>query len=163
MSDFQRTVKVHGLYKDMFDGTLETEAASISQAYEQIQYFSQPLRFCVLQDVARLSHLASVSRGWWNNLDTLEDIPRNIGELYALFFTELGEAFEGYRTNAKSTKIPDFTNEEEELADLLIRLFDYTTPRGIRIWEAYFAKMEYNLKRPDHSLTARREKNGKKL
>jgi hypothetical protein len=43
---------------------------------------------------------------------------------------------------------PDFTSEEIEAADALIRLFDYAQEWGLRLAEAVTAKMEYNASRP---------------
>jgi len=40
------------------------------------------------------------------------------------------------------------TNEEEELADIVIRLADYCGWRGIDLGRVILAKMEYNTKRP---------------
>lgn len=163
MSEWKREVQFHGLYENLFDGTEETEKAAVEQAIANVKVIGNAQNKLILKMVTCLSHQAAVARGWWHNIYTMESTPRNIGELYALFFTELGEAFEGYRTSAPSVKIPEFTEEEEELADLLVRIFDYATPRELRVWDAYFAKVEYNLRRPDHSLAARRAPKGKKI
>ena len=74
---------------------------------------------------------------------------RNIGEEIALAHSELSEALEGVRAgNPQSSKIPEFTKAEAELADTVIRLMDTAFERGWRLAEAIIAKHEYNLNRP---------------
>lgn len=66
-----------------------------------------------------------------------------------LVVTELAELVEGLRTQqGPSAKILGFTNEEEEIADAMIRLLDYSGAFGLRIGEALAAKMAYNEGRP---------------
>lgn len=43
-----------------------------------------------------------------------------------------------------STKIPEFTAAEEELADVVIRVLDFAQERKCRLFEAIMAKLEYN-------------------
>ena len=50
--------------------------------------------------------------------------------------------------NPASEHIPDFTGVEEELADVIIRILDYSAARNLRLWEAVRAKMAYNETRP---------------
>lgn len=84
----------------------------------------------------------SSSKGFWDN-------PRNKGEMIALMHSELSEALEGIRKpGTMSDKIPTFTPEEEELADLLIRVFDYCGGHNVRLADAVIAKLEYNSNRP---------------
>jgi NTP pyrophosphatase (non-canonical NTP hydrolase) len=70
-----------------------------------------------------------------------------------LMVTELAEVAEALRTAnkhpddlsyAQSAVIPEFTQEEEELADALIRLLDYAGTYRLRLAEATLAKMAYN-------------------
>lgn len=65
----------------------------------------------------------------------------------ALITTETSEALEGVRKDADSS-IPGFSNEEEEMADQLIRVLDYCGAYGLRIGEAVAAKMAKNEGRP---------------
>lgn len=66
-----------------------------------------------------------------------------------LMVSELGEALEGIRKPGISEKLGEgFTQEEEELADLLIRLLDYAGHYKLRLGEATVYKHLYNAGRP---------------
>jgi NTP pyrophosphatase (non-canonical NTP hydrolase) len=116
-----------------------------------------------------MCHVSNVAMGWWSDLEHFKEtgehkpVERNVGELLMLITTELSEAFEGHRTNQMSDKIPEFTAMEEELADVLIRLFDTARAAKLRLGEAYAAKFAYNQSRKDHTLEARAQKHGKQF
>lgn len=80
------------------------------------------------------------AQGFWQS--------ENHGEKFMLMVTELGEAMEGHRKPGPSDKIPAFTQVEEELADCLIRILDYSGHFNLRLGLAFLAKLEYNLSRP---------------
>lgn len=64
-----------------------------------------------------------------------------------LIVSELGELLEGLRKPTDS-KIPGYTNEEEELADAVIRCYDYAGQYELRLAECIVDKMLYNEGRP---------------
>ncbi len=69
-------------------------------------------------------------------------------EKIALMGSELGEALEGLRGKNESDKLLGYTAEEEELADVAIRMFSYANMFGLRLAEAIVLKMRYNATRP---------------
>ncbi len=87
-----------------------------------------------------------------------------VGLKLMLAVGELGETLEAVRKNiGPDSHIPEFTAEEAEVADAIIRLMNYATDRKLRLAEAIVAKNEYNRNRPDHSKEARAAANGKKF
>jgi len=87
-------------------------------------------------------HRTAIEHGWWEK-------PRPVGEVLMLMVTELAEAMEAYRSgNPESGKIPGFSQMEEELADVVIRLLDFAGGEDLDIEGALIAKMLYNEKRP---------------
>lgn len=66
----------------------------------------------------------------------------------ALCHSELSEALEADRSDVRSTKIPNFTGVEEEIADLLYRVLHIAAKYQLRLAEAFVAKGKYNLTRP---------------
>jgi len=92
----------------------------------------------VVDSLADHLHKEAVARGWWNEA-------RNDGELIALMHSELSEALETLREPQKpSEHIPQFTGLEEELADAVIRIFDYAAARRVRLGAAIMAKADFN-------------------
>jgi NTP pyrophosphatase (non-canonical NTP hydrolase) len=82
----------------------------------------------------------------------------------ALIMGELGETLEAVRKNlGPDLHIPNFTSEEAEVADAVIRLMNYAADRKLRLADAIFAKNEYNRNRADHSAEARASEHGKKF
>jgi NTP pyrophosphatase (non-canonical NTP hydrolase) len=77
---------------------------------------------------------------------------------------ELGETLEAVRKNVGQDKhIPEFTAEETEVADCIIRLMNYATDNKLRLAEAIVAKNAYNRNRADHSAESRASEHGKKF
>lgn len=132
----------------------------------------QDLALKIIADAAHLinnlsadSHAASVRAGWWTDLKTGEDLhgKRNIGELLLLVVTEISEAFEGVRKNKMDDHLPHRKAVEVELADALIRIFDFAGAMGLDLGRAYIEKRAYNDSRPDHKPENRRKADGKKF
>lgn len=118
--------------------------------------------FEALNDLSTGLHAAN--RHWWTDPTTGEyPIKRNKGELIALIHSELSEALEGVRKDSMDDHLPHRKSEEVELADVLIRLFDYAGAYNIDLTAATREKVEYNVNRADHKHEARLAAGGKKF
>lgn len=82
----------------------------------------------------------NIAQGFWES--------DNTGEKIALMHSELSEALEADRKNLDSDVIPSFSGMEEELADVLIRVFDFAGYHGLELAAAMSAKLKHNLTRP---------------
>lgn len=69
-------------------------------------------------------HLAN--HKWWHD-EAGNRIERNRGELRMLMISEIAECMEGERKDLMDTHLPHRKMAEVELADFLIRFFDYLT------------------------------------
>lgn len=112
-----------------------------------------------LNDYAAECHAAN--QHWWRDL-TGNRLARNKGELLMLIVSEIAEAMEGERKCAMDDKLPHRQSAEVELADALIRIFDYAGAYGYDLEGAYQEKRLYNSVREDHSYQARAQVGGKK-
>jgi NTP pyrophosphatase (non-canonical NTP hydrolase) len=113
-----------------------------------------------LNDHAKRCH--KLNDKWWRDPFTGDKIERNKGELFMLMVTELCEAFEGERKDLMDSHLPQRKAVEVELADELIRLFDYAGKFKLDIDGAYWEKLAFNSTRSDHTFEARRQPGGKK-
>lgn len=100
--------------------------------------------------------------GWWHDLETGEPKERNSGELLMLMVSEIAEAMEGNRKNLFDDHLPCYRMETVEIADLLIRAFDYIGGMDLDVENALPDKLEYNVHREDHKKENRLAENGKK-
>mgnify|MGYP003595303204 FL=1 len=108
-------------------------------------------------------HGQARAAGWWTDLETGLDKPRNIGEALMLVTTELAEALEGHRKSLHDPHLPKRDNYTVEIADALIRLFDLAGGTCIDLPGAFEEKMQYNARRADHKIENRRLPGGKKV
>lgn len=114
-----------------------------------------------LNDYARQSHRDNIQ--WW--YDPAQDgkrLQRNKGELLCLIHSEISEVMEGERKDLMDTHLPHRKMAEVELADALIRIFDYAGAFGYDLEGAYQDKRAYNKLRADHKPEARLADGGKK-
>jgi NTP pyrophosphatase (non-canonical NTP hydrolase) len=70
---------------------------------------------------------------------------------------------EGERKNLMDDKLPHRKMAEVELADALIRIFDYAGAHGYDLQGAYTEKMAFNAVREDHTHEARKIAGGKQF
>ena len=113
-----------------------------------------------LNDLARDCHAANAT--WWHDPATGERVTRNKGELLMLMVSEISEAMEGERKGLMDDKLPHRKMAEVELADALIRIFDYAGAFGYDLDGAVAEKRAFNAKRADHKPESRLAANGKK-
>lgn len=113
-----------------------------------------------LDRFARRCHRANET--WWRDPSTGLPIERNKGELLMLIVSEIAEAMEGERKNLPDDKLPHRKMAEVELADALIRIFDYAGGFGYNLGDAFEEKMAYNAQRADHRPESRLAEGGKK-
>lgn len=118
-----------------------------------------------LNDYSDECHYDSVAAGWWDNSqDTKGDYdPHILATKLCLVHSEVSEALEGLRKGGKDDHLPQYDQEDVEIVDALIRLFDYAGARGIDLEAIYQEKREYNKKRADHKPENRALKGGKKF
>lgn len=78
------------------------------------------------------------------------DGPVNDERALLLIIGEVAEATEAIRrpTMEQDKHIPEFTELEAELADVVLRSMNYAHARNLRLAEAISAKAEYNKSRP---------------
>lgn len=113
-----------------------------------------------LNALADACHKAN--RHWWHHPVTGERLERNKGELLMLIVTEVAETMEGERKELMDDHLPHRLMAEVELADVLIRVFDYAGAFGYDLDGAVSEKLVYNAQRPDHKAEARLRAGGKK-
>lgn len=114
-----------------------------------------------LNEYAALCHEDNIK--WWQDLDTKQPLKRNKGELLMLIVSEIAEAMEGERKDLMDDKLPNRKMAEVELADALIRIFDYAGAHGYDIDGAFWEKRVYNNVREDHKHEARIIAGGKQF
>lgn len=114
----------------------------------------------VLNNLSRVCH--ALNSTWWHDPATGQPIERNKGELIALMHSELSEAMEGERKGLQDDHLPHRPMAEVELADVLIRIFDYAGAFGYDLGGAFVEKIAYNARRADHKPEARLQEGGKK-
>lgn len=100
---------------------------------------------------------------WWTNKDG-NKIERNKGEMIALIHSELSECLEGIRKSSQDTHLPQYSMELVELADTVIRIFDYAEGHKLgSLGPVILNKLKYNRQREDHKREVRELQNGKKF
>lgn len=134
----------------------------MQQNHDMIRNAIALINECIpsLRRAQKACHDAAVGAGWWS--DSMGcSIDRNKGELLCLMHSEISEAMEGERKNLMDDKLPHRKMAEVELADTVIRIFDYAEHEGYDIAGALAEKMQFNASRDDHKPENRHKDGGK--
>lgn len=118
----------------------------------------------MVNNLVALCYSLSYKSGWHHNkAGELIDINAE-GQTptkLCLIHSEVSEAMEGYRKGLNDDHLSERKMFEVELADAVIRIFDLAGAHNLDLGGALLEKLVYNQQRPDHSLAARAEANGK--
>lgn len=103
----------------------------------------------------------NVKAGWFTNPKTHRRIDPDPLQKLMLMVTEISECAEGVRKSLPDDKLPHRSMEEVELADVLVRLFEYAGWRGLDVGGAFVEKIHFNATRADHKMENRAKEGGK--
>lgn len=95
-------------------------------------------------------HGLAQQAGWWTDLKTGQPVKKPVPEALMLMVSELGEAMEGHRKGLMDDKLPHRTMLEVEIADLVIRAFDFAGGYNLDLAGAIVEKLQFNARRADH-------------
>lgn len=150
-----------GLYRDCCCGVGQADGSRPANDNRPSAAFTGR----VVGSPAPLNALASdchaTNQHWWHHPATGERLNRNKAEMIALMHSELSEMLEGERKNLMDSHLPHRKAAEVEMADLLIRAFDYAGAYGFDLDGAVAEKRAYNATRADHKREARMGTHGK--
>lgn len=82
------------------------------------------------------AHELAVEKGWY-------DRDRNGLEKLMLVVSEIGEGAESIRTESTSKKIPGYSELEEEIADVFVRIMDHGGSDGMNLGDAVVEMIGY--------------------
>lgn len=148
--------------KDALDQLAQVKLERLP-AKSSFEYLDSLYRLLEGLSHANICHLLAVNAGWWHDPETGEWKDRNDGEMIALMHSELSEALEGLRKDSMDDHLPHRKQVEMELADTLIRIFDFAGARKLDLAGAVIEKLAYNQQRADHKLENRAKNGGKKF
>lgn len=98
-----------------------------------------------LNEMAYEIHRENRERGFYDDVNPND--ARHVISFLGLIGTEIAETIEAVREPQGSKKLPGFPLEDEEVADIAIRLLDYAAFRGIDLDSAIEAKRKFNATR----------------
>ena len=102
-----------------------------------------------INNLVYLCHENAVNHGFWESAGKEKQEIALLLSKIALVHSELSEMTEWIRKdrNKESDHIPEITGVEEELADVLIRIFDFAGYLRVNLERAVMLKMNYNQNR----------------
>lgn len=128
-------------------------------------------------ELCRFCSEAATTAGWYDEFENIMDfLEKEMGSKQATFFkkcfdgqrialmhSELSEGLEGIRKDEADDHLPHLPSVAVELADTLIRVFDFCGKNGVPLQEAIEQKLAYNASRADHKRENRAADGGKKF
>ena len=114
-----------------------------------------------IEELQNLIYRQNVEVGWWDDIETSEDLSKAFPTKLCLIHSEISESMEGHRKNLMDDKLPHREMAEVELADAVIRILDLAGACGYDLSGAIFEKLEYNKNRADHKRENRVKNGGK--
>lgn len=161
-----------GRYIVNYGGRTENEYDTVEEAKYWCEYthyaskmqpYIKPITLAdAVKTLVDACHGASVKGGWWHDLATGEPLQRNKLEMIALIHSEVSEAVEGVRKSINDDHLTQYPMEDVEMADALIRIFDYIGGHKLQTADALVDKLAYNANRADHKPENRIKDGGKK-
>jgi hypothetical protein len=144
---------------------LYIDGNKVFETKQDHQSYLEPISGIYLNALCKDVHASSYNAGWWHDPETKEELINNIYVLatkIGLIHSEASEALEGLRKNIPDDKLPQYPMDAVEIADVIIRAFDYCGARGYNIGTIIAEKMAINHSRADHKIENRMVKEGGK-
>lgn len=100
----------------------------------------------MIREISEQCFKIAHAHGFWE--DDGSPLATKKAEKLALIHSEISECLEAIRKPSMDKYCPEFTSEEIELADAVIRILDYSYKYNLRLSEAILEKSAFNKTRP---------------